>query len=59
VGQAFCLEAADKKIKGAVRQQMADEMMYQLAAMLPEKYRGEYADLSQATTVYLNFNDVN
>ena len=30
----------------------------QLALLLPEKYRGEYSDLSQATTKYLNFNDV-
>lgn len=59
IGPSFRLEAGDRKIKGAVRQQMADEMMYQLAAMLPEQYRGEYADLSQATTTYLSFEDAN
>jgi 1-acyl-sn-glycerol-3-phosphate acyltransferase len=58
VGQPFRLDAGDQKIKGAVRQKMADEIMYRLAAMLPEPYRGAYADLSQATTEYLNFDDV-
>ena len=41
-----------------MRQEMADEIMYQLAALLPEQYRGEYTDLSQMTTQYLNFDDV-
>ena len=30
-------------------------MMYQLAALMPEEYRGEYSDLSKATTQYLKF----
>ena len=34
------------------RQQMADEIMYRLAAILPERYRGRYADLSKATQEY-------
>lgn len=39
----------------AVRQQMADEIMYQLATLLPPEYRGYYADLGRATTEYLQF----
>ena len=58
VGSPFRLDSGGKRVKGAMRQQMADEIMYQLAAMLPERYRGEYADLSQATQEYLNFDDV-
>lgn len=58
IGQPFRLAAGAKKFKGAVRQQMADEMMYRLATMLPERYRGEYADLSQATTEYISFDHV-
>jgi len=58
VGQPFRLDADGQKIKGTMRQKMADEMMYRLSAMLPEQYRGEYADLSQATTEYLKFEDV-
>jgi len=58
LGKPFRLDAGGKRIKGDMRQEMADEIMYQLAALLPEKYRGEYADLSKKTTNYLNFDDV-
>lgn len=34
---------------------MTDEMMYQLAALLPARNRGQYADLAQMTTDYLEF----
>jgi len=55
VGKPFRLAFPSQKIKSAVRQQMTDEIMYQLASLLPETYRGEYADLSKATTQYLVF----
>jgi 1-acyl-sn-glycerol-3-phosphate acyltransferase len=35
--------------------QAADEVMYQIAALLPPHLRGEYADLSKATTETLDF----
>jgi 1-acyl-sn-glycerol-3-phosphate acyltransferase len=57
VGPPFHLDSGGKRINNTVRQQMADEMMYILAAMLPEKYRGAYADLSQATTDYIVWDD--
>ena len=53
VGKPFCLDAHGEVVNGAVRKQMADEIMYQLAAILPAAYRGCYADLSQATAKYL------
>ena len=40
-----------------VRQQMVDEIMYQLAALMPEANRGYYSDASAATTRYLRFCD--
>ncbi len=58
MGKPFRLDSGGKRVKGDMRQEMADEIMYQLAALLPEKYRGEYDDLSQVTTKYLNFDDV-
>jgi 1-acyl-sn-glycerol-3-phosphate acyltransferase len=58
IGKMFRLDAGGVRVKGDVRQEMADEIMYQLAALLPEKYRGVYADLSKATKKYLNFDDV-
>jgi 1-acyl-sn-glycerol-3-phosphate acyltransferase len=57
VGKPFRLTAPDGKVKNEVRQKMADEIMYQLASLLPEMYRGIYADLSKATTKYLVFDD--
>jgi hypothetical protein len=33
---------------------MVDEIMYQIAALLPPAYRGRYADMSLATHEYLD-----
>jgi 1-acyl-sn-glycerol-3-phosphate acyltransferase len=55
VGPIFYLDAHGERISKEVRQQMADEMMYQLAKLLPEEYRGEYSDLENATEKYLHF----
>ena len=38
-----------------VRQQMTDEIMYQIAALLPPAYRGHYSNLAAATETYLRF----
>jgi 1-acyl-sn-glycerol-3-phosphate acyltransferase len=53
VGKPFYLNAAGEIVNGTIRKQMADEIMYQLAAILPPPYRGSYSDLSQATNKYL------
>jgi 1-acyl-sn-glycerol-3-phosphate acyltransferase len=58
IGKMFRLDAGGNRVKGDIRQEMADEIMYQLAALLPEKYRGVYGDLSKATTNYLKFDNV-
>jgi len=55
VGPVFHLDARGERVSKEVRQQMADEMMYQLAKLLPEEYRGEYSDLGNATEKYLRF----
>jgi 1-acyl-sn-glycerol-3-phosphate acyltransferase len=55
VGKPFILNPRDQKVTHAVRQQMTDEIMYQLAALLPARYRGAYADLEHATEQYLEF----
>ncbi len=36
---------------------MTEEMMYQLASLLPERNRGDYSDLSRTTTTFLEFTD--
>ncbi len=55
VGKAFYLDSRGEKVSKEIRQQMADEMMYQLAMLLPEDLRGEYSDLENATVKYLRF----
>ena len=55
VGQPFHLDAGGVKVTRQVRQQIADEVMYQIAALLPPPYRGVYSDLAAATETYLRF----
>ncbi len=56
VGQPFHVDTGGRSVSGALRQQIADEIMYQLAALLPSAYRGYYSDLSAATEEYLRFD---
>ncbi len=39
----------------SVSQRITDEMMFQIAALLPPSYRGFYCHLEQATEKYLRF----
>jgi 1-acyl-sn-glycerol-3-phosphate acyltransferase len=55
VGQPFSLAHEGVKVTRQVRQQMTDEIMYQMAALLPPAYRGVYSDLAGATERYLRF----
>lgn len=55
VGSPFYLDAGDIKVTREVRQRMTDEVMYQLAALLPPAYRGHYSDLAAASETYLRF----
>ena len=55
VGRPFYLAAGGVRVTHAVRQQMTDEIMYQMAALLPPPYRGVYVDLGAATENFLRF----
>jgi 1-acyl-sn-glycerol-3-phosphate acyltransferase len=55
VGEQFTLLPQAQRVSTQVRQKIADEIMYQLAVLLPPAYRGEYTDLSQASQEYLVF----
>jgi len=57
VGRPFTLSANGDKVTREVRQQMADEIMGQIAALLPPAYRGAYSDPASITTTYLRFVD--
>ncbi|MDW7658095.1 MAG: lysophospholipid acyltransferase family protein [Bacillota bacterium] len=56
VGEPFLLCPGSAYPRKEERQQMTDEIMYQLARLLPEENRGYYSDLSKATTQFLNFD---
>lgn len=55
VGESFVVDFKDQALSRDFRQEVTDEIMYQIAALLPEEYRGVYSDLSQATTRHLRF----
>jgi 1-acyl-sn-glycerol-3-phosphate acyltransferase len=55
VGSPFYLNAEGAKVTREMRRQMTDEIMYQIAALMPPGYRGYYSDLSAATETYLRF----
>lgn len=54
VGELFYLKA-NGRVTRDMRRQITDEIMYQLAALLPPEYRGYYSDTSLATETYLRF----
>lgn len=54
VGEPFKLDPGNERVTKEVRQQMVNEMMYRLAAMLPQFYRGAYSDLENATEKYIS-----
>ncbi len=56
VGKPFRLDARGEKVTRQVREKMMDEMMYQLAALIPPEYRGHYADQSAASRRYIVFD---
>jgi len=55
VGQIFTLDVCGKRVTADLRQQIADEIMCQLAALLPPAYRGVYADLLGVAGCHLRF----
>ncbi|GAB4498821.1 MAG: lysophospholipid acyltransferase family protein [Anaerolineales bacterium] len=52
IGEPFYVKS-EGKVTGEMRQQMVDEMMYKIASMMPDQYRGEYSDLSKASQKFL------
>lgn len=52
VGEPFKIDTNGARVTSDVRQEIVDEMMYRLAALLPEEYRGEYSDLEKASGEY-------
>lgn len=57
VGRLFSLDPGGVRVSGPVRQRMTDEIMYQLARLLPPAYRGAYEDLEASTEAFLRFEE--
>ena len=55
VGNPFWVDLHGERMNKEVSQQVVDEMMWQLAAMMPPYYRGYYSNLHQASEKYLRF----
>jgi 1-acyl-sn-glycerol-3-phosphate acyltransferase len=58
IGEPFRLKLDTSYPDRETRNQITDDMMYQLAILLPEKYRGYYSDLSKMSTNYLQRTEV-
>lgn len=55
VGQSFLIRTGGVRLSHDLRQQITDEIMYRLAALLPPAYRGCYSDLGSAPPTHLYF----
>jgi 1-acyl-sn-glycerol-3-phosphate acyltransferase len=55
VGKIFHLNDHGEKVTRQVREKMMQEMMWQMAAILPAQYRGGYGEGSGASTRYIEF----
>jgi 1-acyl-sn-glycerol-3-phosphate acyltransferase len=56
VGHPFYVDSQGQALSQDVVREMTDEIMYQLAALLPGSYRGLYSELEKAHQTYLRFD---
>jgi 1-acyl-sn-glycerol-3-phosphate acyltransferase len=56
VGKPFTLDTNGEKMHGTIRQAILDEIMYQIAILMPEQYRGRYANCTPPPQNYLRFS---
>jgi 1-acyl-sn-glycerol-3-phosphate acyltransferase len=57
VGKPFRVDAGSQRVTRSIRQQIIDEVMFQMAGLLPTQYRGAYAALTSASPQYLKFEE--
>ena len=56
VGRPFTIDFSKTRLTHDLRQEITDQIMYQVAQLLPARYRGVYADLSKAKLDYFIFD---
>jgi 1-acyl-sn-glycerol-3-phosphate acyltransferase len=54
VGRQFTVDTNGERVTSEIRQEIADEIMCQIAALMPEEYHGEYAGC-KSQPKYLKF----
>jgi 1-acyl-sn-glycerol-3-phosphate acyltransferase len=57
VGKPFRVDPGGQRVTSDIRQQMIDEVMFQMAGLLPPPYRGAYAAFDSASHKYLVFEE--
>ena len=57
VGEPFQIKDPGSTFSREMRKEIADQIMFQLAVLLPEKYRGVYSDLDRVNTEYFTFKE--
>jgi 1-acyl-sn-glycerol-3-phosphate acyltransferase len=55
VGNPFIVRTSGVRVTASIRHTITDEMMYQIASLLPPRYRGHYSDITAATETFLTF----
>jgi 1-acyl-sn-glycerol-3-phosphate acyltransferase len=55
IGRPLRVRPVNGRVTSETRQAIADQIMFQIASLLPDHYRGEYADRSRASESYLEF----
>jgi len=55
IGRPFRLKVSGRSLDRDQCRQAIDEIMYQMAALLPPEYRGVYVDLERSTTDLIEF----
>jgi 1-acyl-sn-glycerol-3-phosphate acyltransferase len=55
VGKMFKLSLNRGNPNKEIRSEMVEEIMYQLAILLPDEYRGYYSDISNMNTKYIDY----
>jgi 1-acyl-sn-glycerol-3-phosphate acyltransferase len=58
LGRAFRLRSPKRVVHREAIHQMTEELMYQMARLMPPERRGVYADLSKATEEYIAYEPV-
>jgi 1-acyl-sn-glycerol-3-phosphate acyltransferase len=53
VGEPFKLKVEGVKVTAEIRQQIVDEIMVQIAKLMPEEYRGEYSEMDKWTEKFI------